>query len=188
MVLSLAAVNRNRRAVGERLYEIASLFREIGMTFERCQPQDNSAFHLRQALEQMQCKHCHNFQRCVERGMRTSLDRLIAVGRLKGKVNLMDLPGELSSACVDCGGLLYAINQTLEEYKRCAEELENARIGRKLLAEQALGVSEILRDLALEQSEELHYAEEETAFRMRLPSVGFYVPNSFYTAKTAVLP
>ena len=47
-----------------------------------------------------------------------------------------------------CAGLLFALNRLLAHYRGAAQESESARESRRLLAEQAHGVSEILRDIA----------------------------------------
>lgn len=177
--LPLVAINRNRRAVGERLYEVSALFREIGTAFERNLPQNRSFLSVREAVERSLCRQCPDYQRCTQSGVRTHLDGMIAVGCSKGKVTLIDLPTETASSCTNCAGLLLTLNRQLEEYKRHAEELESARIGRTLLAEQAHGVSEILRDLALEQSEELHFADTETRLASALASRGILCPELF---------
>ena len=50
--------------------------------------------------------------------------------------------------------------------------MDAARAGRRLLAEQAHGVSEILRRIALEQSEEYSFSEEESVVTSALAQAG----------------
>ncbi len=170
--LPRVAINRNRRAVGERLYEVSALFREIGQAFSVEREDDSAVALLQERLTGVLCRECNNRTRCTQSGVYEAIQRLIAVGCAKGKVSLVDLPESLSSACRNSTGMLFALNQQLVEYRRYAAEMENARAGRKLLAEQALGVSEILKNLALEQSEEYAFSHEEEALERALAGAG----------------
>lgn len=165
------AINRNRRAVGEQLYEVSSLFREIETAFT-AEGEKAQGVHFKEKLVACLCSSCPNRRKCRETGMYESFDKLIAVGKAKGKVNLIDLPQELSASCRNSAGLLFALNKLLEDYKRMERELEAAKAGRKLLAEQAHGVSEILKDIALEQSEEFAFSDEERILSNALSAAG----------------
>lgn len=50
---------------------------------------------------------------------------------------------------------MFTLNALLSEYRKSWLEAENASAGKRLLAEQARGVSTILKNLALEQSSPL---------------------------------
>ncbi len=153
------AVNRSRRAVGEQLYEVSALFREIESALALDSGYD-PAEGLRGKIYSSLCASCRNRRSCGDT-LAAELDKLIAVGKAKGSVNLIDLPLALSSKCVNTTGLLFCVNKHLAAYTRVATELETAREGRMLLARQAHGVSEILKNMALEQSEEYVFTEEE---------------------------
>ncbi len=155
------AVNRNRRAVGEQLFEVSALFREIESAFDWKDSGDASPQKLRAKLMESLCDSCPRRGECERSGLGAALDKLIAVGMAKGKVNLIDLPVSLSKMCSGPSGLLFALNQILAEHGRVLGEIERAREGRMLLARQAHGVSEILRDIALSQSEEYAFSNEE---------------------------
>lgn len=166
------AVNRNRRAVGERLYEVSALFREIECAFEAGERENISQAEIRTKLTNTLCALCPNRRKCAGSDMQESLDKLIAVGCAKGRVNLIDLPADISAVCSNSAGLLFALNKQLAEYRRVYEEMESARAGRHMLAEQARGVSEILKDLALEQSEEFAFSDEEETLSRALAAEG----------------
>lgn len=170
--LPRVAVNRNRRAVGEQLYEVSALFREIECAFGGEEARDNAALRLRGKLTETICASCSHRRKCAEAGIEDGLDKLIAVGMAKGRVNLIDLPVEITSRCDNSAGILYALNKILTDYSRYVREVEAAREGRKLLAEQAHGVSMILRDIALEQSEEYSFSGEEQALAAALAAEG----------------
>ncbi len=166
------AINRNRRAVGEQLYEVSALFREIETSFRMQNAPDRSPLQLREKLIASLCAACPNRRKCRETDIYESFDKLIAVGVAKKRVNLIDMPVEISSLCRNSAGLLFALNRLLAEYSKSAAEFEAAREGRLLLAEQAHGISEILRELALEQSEEYVFSEGEKALSDALLSAG----------------
>ena len=166
------AINRNRRAVGEQLYEVSSLFREIETAFDFKDPPDRAGAQLCDKLVAALCTGCGNRRKCEMARMRESMEKLIAVGRCKGRVNLIDLPAELSAQCVNSAGMLFALNKHLADYRRYMSEIEAAREGRRLLAEQAHGVSDILRDIALEQSEEYVFSDEEQTLATALAQAG----------------
>lgn len=179
------AINRNRRAVGEQLYEVSALFREIEGAFSCAEREDRSAIQLREAVIAKLCAKCPDKNRCAKGGAAEGMDKLIAVGRAKGKVNLIDLPSDLTSMCGNCAGLLFVLNKELDDYRRYSSEMEAARAGRKLLAEQAHGISEILRDLALEQSEEYSFSEEEARLSRALSAAGILSTEIFLYGEDA---
>ncbi|MBR7186304.1 MAG: SpoIIE family protein phosphatase [Clostridia bacterium] len=155
------AVNRARRAVGEQLYEVSALFREIENSFQTVDTPDDSAKQIRGKLTDALCTHCPNLRSCEEHRLYDNLDKLIAVGKAKGKANFIDLPSELSARCSNTSGLLFVLNKQLADYTHLALQLDCAREGRRLLAKQAHGVSEILKEIALEQSAEYVFSDEE---------------------------
>ncbi len=170
-VLPRVAINRNRRAVGEQLYEVSALFREIGNSFlEEDEPA--APAYVRDSLVEAVCKSCPRRKACHSSPLYEDLLRLIAVGCAKGKVSLVDLPETVAGDCPNSAGILFTLNQRLVEYRRYMNELDNARAGRRLLSEQALGVSEILRNIALEQSEEYAFSQEEDAIQKALAAAG----------------
>ncbi len=166
------AINRNRRAVGEQLFEISALFREIETAFRTEDAPDDAGARIREKLISNLCSSCPNRRKCREMHIPDSMDKLIAVGKAKGRVNLIDLPADLSSACNNTAGLLFALNKQLAEYRRYACEVQAAREGKRLLADQARGISEILRDIALEQSGEYAFTDEEARLSAALASAG----------------
>lgn len=174
--LSRIAINRNRALIGEQLYEISAVFREIQSTFlalGTTEAEEGAKEYIQGCVIDNVCKRCTQYKLCKQKGTMQGFKKLIDVGCLKGKVNLMDVPKSLASECINQSGIMYAVNQQIVEYRKYMTEMENAKSGRLLLAGQAQGVSEILRNLALEQSEPLKlYTEKEKALSMALLSVG----------------
>ena len=174
--LSRIAINRNRAAVGEQLFEIAGVFREIQATFSALgttEAEENAKEYMRGKVLHETCKSCASYAVCKKKGVFADFSLLVDVGCQKGKVNLMDVPNRLADACINPSGVLYALNRQIGEYRKYMTEMENAANGRALLAGQAQGVSEILKNIAVEQSEPLKiYTDKERALTTALLRVG----------------
>lgn len=174
--LSRVAINRNRAAIGAQLFEISAVFREIQSTFSALSVSDSEngvREYIRACVTEESCKVCPRYQECAKKDVAQDLEKLVEIGCLKGKVNLIDLPKNLSDICVNQSNILYAVNRQLGDYRKYVLDAENAASGRTLLARQAQGVSEILRNLALEQSEPLRiYTEKERALNTALLGAG----------------
>ncbi|MBQ8308607.1 MAG: SpoIIE family protein phosphatase [Clostridia bacterium] len=174
--LSRIAINRNRAAIGEQLFEISSVFREIQTTFAALgttEAEEGAKEYIRGLVKEETCKTCPQYRACGRKGVFDELGKLIDVGCLKGKANLIDVPSRLAEVCVNQSGVLYAVNRQIGDYTKYMTETENAAAGRALLAGQAQGVSEILKTLAIEQSEPLRiYTDKERALNIALLSVG----------------
>lgn len=170
------AINRNRAAIGEQLFEISAVFREIQTTFSSLgstEAQDGAKAYIHGCVKESVCKRCANYRSCIQKGLDESLTKLIEVGAAKSRVSLIDVPQDLSAVCVNQSGLLYDINRRLGDYRKYMLETENAADGRNLLAGQARGVSEILKNIALEQSAPLNvYTEQEKRLDIALLKVG----------------
>ncbi|MBQ8322475.1 MAG: SpoIIE family protein phosphatase [Clostridia bacterium] len=174
--LSRVAINRNRAAIGKQLYEISAVFREIETTFSALgtnEAEEGAKEYIRGCVVEEACKTCPQYRVCMRKDLTLELDKLVGVGCLKGKTSLIDVPKRLADMCINQSNVLYAVNRRIGEYKKYMLETENAASGRALLAGQAQGVSEILRNLALEQSEPLHiYTEKERALNVALLGAG----------------
>lgn len=174
--LSRLAINRNRAAIGEKLFEISSVFREIEATFHSLNTDDaqkNAQDYIKNTLLERVCGRCSECELCKKAKADEGIEKLIEVGLLKTRASLIDIPRSLADVCVRQSDLLYYLNKQLVDYKTKMLEAENAASGRSLLAGQAQGVSEILRSLALEQSEPLHiYTDKERAFNIALLGAG----------------
>lgn len=174
--LSRVAINRNRFTVGKQLFELSSLFRDIENTFTSLgdnEAETSAKEYIRTCVIEESCKNCPQLRTCTRQECLDEIDKLVHVGCLKGKANLIDVPKRLADVCINQSNLLYAVNRHLIDYRKYMTETENAASGRALLARQAQGVSEILRNLALEQSEPLRlYTDKERAFHIALLKVG----------------
>ena len=152
-VLPDTAVERNRRRTGEKLYRISEVFREIECAFESLDEEVNDAASRGRMLTELKekcCKNCERAKRCARTDVYLGFKKLIDAGCVKGKVNLIDLPSEVTLNCSNPTDLLVKLNSLLAEYRRFMLEAENAKSGRHLLADQAHGVAEVMKNCAVE--------------------------------------
>ena len=175
--LSRIAINRNRAAIGEQLFEISGVFREIQTTFSALgdtQAEDGAKEYIRGCVIEQVCKKCPQYAECLRReGGRGSLNTLIDVGCMKGRVSLIDIPSAMAKVCVRQSDVLYSVNRQIGDFRKYMLETENAANGRSLLANQAQGISEILRNIALEQSEPLKiHQDQERALNVAMLKAG----------------
>jgi stage II sporulation protein E len=174
--LSRIAINRNRAAIGEQLFEISGVFREIQTTFtslSSVKAEEGAKEYIRGCVSENVCKSCTNYRACLLKGAEKGLDNLIDVGCAKGKTSLIDIPSQLAEICINQSDLLYAVNHQIGDYRKYMLESENAGTGRQLLASQAQGVSEIIKNIALEQSEPLNiYSDKEKSLNIAFLKAG----------------
>ncbi len=174
--LSRIAINRNRSTIGEKLFELSSVFREIECTFSALgtnEAEQGAKEYIRGCVMEEVCKNCKEYRSCLRNNIQFELDKVIDAGCLKGRTSLLDLPQPFAQVCLNQSNILNSINRQLQDYKRYMTETENASCARALLAKQAQGVSEILKNLALEQSEPLRiYTDKEKQLNVALLSAG----------------
>ncbi len=152
-LLPQTAMERNRRKTGEKLYRISEVFREIECAFMALDEEINDASSrekMQKELLEKCCKTCERSRRCELSNVSSGMKKLIDAGCLKGRVNLIDLPSEITVNCSHPADVLNCLNGILAEYRKYVSDIENARSGRKLLAEQAKGVSEVMKGCAVD--------------------------------------
>ncbi len=156
-------INRNRLKLSGRLYEISSVFSEMANAFNAFKKnsitEDNAKKIMQRQILDSTCKDCEYHARCkrVENSINEGVSKIIDIGFAKGKLSLIDLPKELSDHCLRPNNILYGLNKLLADFRSYAIENANLNCGRDMIASQALGVSEILRGLALETGTQLKY-------------------------------
>ncbi|HAC10412.1 MAG TPA: hypothetical protein DCE65_00965, partial [Clostridiales bacterium] len=128
-------------AVGEQLFEISSIFREIRSAFTALSSSDSKAGakeFMCKCVSDGVCGKCPGYSECYRQNdIKTQIEKLVEIGCIKGRVSLIDISEKLASACRDQSGLLFAVNKQLADYRKFAIEAENAACGRELLSRQA---------------------------------------------------
>ncbi len=181
-VLTETAVVRARRATSEKLYRISEVFREIECAFFSLDENvDEQAVRSRMFVELKEkcCNNCERCKRCERTNVYTGFSRLIDAGCIKGKVNLIDLPSEMTVNCARPADVLNELNLLLTEYRRCMTENENAKSGRKMLAEQARGVSEVMKSCAVDLSRMQSYTGAAEGIKHALSAHGISCPEVY---------
>lgn len=181
-VLPETAVMRSRRRTGEKLYRISEVFREIECAFTALDENINDEAARARMLEELKekcCKNCERAKRCGLSNVYSGFKRLIDAGCVKGKVNLIDLPSEITVNCSRPSDVLARLNGVLSEYRRYMTENENARSGRTLLAEQARGVSEVMKSCAVDLSRVQSFDGQAENVKKALSAQGVCCPEVY---------
>lgn len=182
-VLPDTAVERSRRRTGEKLYRISEVFREIECAFNALDDDINDAAARKRMLEELKekcCKNCERAKICAKTNVYSGFKKLIDSGCIKGKANLIDLPSEVTVNCSNPTDLLVRLNSLIAEYRRFMTEAENAKSGRILLADQAHGVAEVMKNCAVELSRtSREYVDLEKEIKNKLSTQGISCPELY---------
>ncbi len=176
------AINQNRNLLSNKLFDLSSVFLEIANSFNLLKKQnvneDSAKNIMQKEILSCVCKQCINYDKCKrnEKAISLAIGTMIDIGFAKGKLSLIDLPTELSRCCIHPNNLLYGLNKMLAEYRAKLIENANLGVGRDLIASQAIGISEILRSLALESGSLLKFNNKlEKALMNNLFKAGFII-------------
>ena len=179
-LLDGTAVMRSRKRTGDRLFRISELFREIECAFMALDESVDDSSARERMLIQLKdrcCSKCERTKKCEKTAVYSGFRRLIDAGCLKGKVNLIDLPSEVTTVCNAPSQVMTELNGILYEYRRFMTESENARSGRRLLADQAHGVAEVMKGCAVDLSRNPgQFTEGENAVKRALQTRGISCP------------
>ena len=156
-------INRNRLMLSNRLYELSGVFTEMASAFTSFgisqMTEEKAKLSFEKEIKASVCKNCENLLKCkkYEQEISIGIRKLLDIGFAKGKLSLIDLPRETGDHCIHPNDLLYGLNRMLAQFRAYALEKENVVSSREMLAAEASGVSEILKDLALESGALLKY-------------------------------
>lgn len=157
------SINRNRSMLSGRLYDLSGVFSEMASAFSIFNNNFPSDIKSKEIIEKQLysgvCSQCEHRSRCnqYEHSIKTGISKLVDIGFAKGKLSLIDLPKEIGDVCFHPNDILYFLNKLLADYRATLIERINVKNGRDLLAEEATGISEILRGLALETGTLIKY-------------------------------
>ncbi|MCD8373132.1 MAG: SpoIIE family protein phosphatase, partial [Clostridia bacterium] len=135
-------------------------------------------------LREKCCKNCPRRQKCEKTAVYTGFGKLIDTGTAKGKINIIDLPPDITQNCSAPGEIITQLNLLLADYRRYMTEAENARSGRILLADQAKGVSQVLKNCAVDLCKKTTAnGDNERAVKERLASTGIICPELYVSGE-----
>ncbi len=157
------SINRNRLMLSNKLYELSGVFTEMAGAFgafKRANLTDDGAREgIQKQILSSVCKNCDNYPNCKksERSLAFNLGKMTDIGFAKGKLSFIDLSKDVLDVCVHPNDILFAMNKLLADYRSYKLENANLASGRDIIAQEAVGVAEILRGLALETGALLKY-------------------------------
>ena len=182
-VLPDTAVERSRRRTGEKLYRISEVFKEIECAFNALDDDINDSATRQRMFDELKekcCKTCDRAKSCAKTNVYSGFRKLIDSGCIKGKVSLIDLPSEVTINCSNPTDLLLRLNGLIAEYRRFMTEAENAKSGRILLADQAHGVAEVMKNCAVELCRtSREFSDLEKALKNKFSTCGIACPELF---------
>ena len=174
-------INRNRSMLSNRLYEISTVFLEMGNIFNSFQrhvmSEEKARAHISERIDAEICRSCENYKRCRQKRAPSpaALEKLAEIGIAKGRVSFIDLPKEISEQCIHANNLIFFLNKQLAEYRSYILESMNMDVGRQMIGAQAIGISEILKGLAVETAQTLKMQSKlEKALSAALAQKGFF--------------
>ena len=157
------SINRNRVALSGRLYDLSAVFSEMASAFNSFNnnfpSEDKSKELIEKQLRDLVCKECAHNSRCKKYNdsLKIGFYKLVDIGFAKGRISLIDLPKEIGDVCFHPNDIIFSVNKSLADYRAIMLDRINIKNGRDLLASEAIGISEILRGLALETGTLIKY-------------------------------
>ena len=179
-LLPTTSEQRLRYETGEKLFKTSEVFREIECAFNNLDEALDDAALRGRMMEELKirlCGGCERKSKCAKTTVYAGFKRLLDSGCMKGKVSLVDLPQDVTVYCAHPADVIEKMNKLLADYRRLTIEAENARNGRKLLANQAKGIAEVLKGAAVDVSRErVSLAEPEKRLKEALAAGGISCP------------
>ena len=165
--LTKQTINRNRTILSDKLYDLSYVFKEISNSFEEFKKVELSETAvINTIIDDVYlnvCKKCDKNKICPlynaknDCNIKSYLEKLISIGLAKGKVTFMDAPEDLTKSCLELNPIMYSINKQITDYKTMLGERELMVESKDLIARQADGVAQMLKNLALSTSTTLKY-------------------------------
>lgn len=148
-------VNRTKTGICKRMNELAQVFEEMNVVYrgmiKGTLPEDEAKTLLADELANKVCANCPEKNMCNRnRNTRDVFEMLVECGFERGKVNLLDVPQYLVSKCGKINYLVSVLNQSIKSYKNYTHLVSNMDASRTLIADQLLGVNEMLKKLSNE--------------------------------------
>ena len=167
--LARQSINRNRLMLSNRLYELSGVFTEISSAFKNFNLNDMSEQDAKknicnQIITNL-CTNCTNKENChaTKRAKLDCIEKMIDIGFAKGRLSLIDMPKNLAEICSKASDVIYYSNRLIADYRSYCLDKQNVLGGRELLSEEADGVAQILRGLALEEGTTLNFQRKTEA-------------------------
>lgn len=172
-------INKNRRALQKRLYDLGQVFDDLGLVFLKMVSSTGGVKEnlgiLGGQVRRSNCESCHKRKECARfyTSIQDGIISLILLAYERGKVSLIDVPPVIAKNCVRLPIMLNFINTIVAEYKNSNQKESGLNSSRRLLSEQMTGIADIIGALANEMSEAVSFdTEQETALIEQLLYAG----------------
>ena len=188
-LLGEAAQKRVRRSAGQCASEVAQAFYELylamltGVSAGKAAGDQNVHAVFDRASDRV-CKHCVLCSQCWQRDYVTTLAALNDVTQpmlKRGRAELSDFPYHFASRCVRLPELMRAINSALFALRERQSLKQQEEENQNLLARQYAGITDILRQVSAEAS------QDYTAQPMREKQVRRYAAAFGWIDRVSVL-
>ena len=147
-------INKSRQKIFERLYEVNSVFKEMGQVYvsmnkKSIRPEDAVSFLFSNLTESV-CDNCKKKDLCPYYNLNSNtseIQNLISLALSRGKVSLVEVSPKLLSSCDKISLMINKINNSAKEYSDYAIINSGVSSSRYLIAEQLKGVREIISNV-----------------------------------------
>ncbi len=159
-------INKNRKNLCNRLYDLGDVFLELQKVFSKMitsnRDFDKSIPYLVTEVRRQHCSACPNRGKCLglNESINDAISNMLMYCYQRGKVSLIDVPPVLTTNCIRLTLLIGSVNMLINEYKSNIQSDNNLNSGRRLLAEQMSGIAEIIQSLAKEMGVEVSFDTE----------------------------
>ena len=156
-------LNRNRYAISNRLYELSGVFTEIGNALfsltKKTMGEDIAKEKIKKDILENVCENCEKKLVCKNKGALSGapFNKLLNIGFAKGKISFIDIPEEVSLNCHRLNDFIFCINRHLAEYRNYLISVDGYEKSKLLIANQTVGVADVLKGLAFETGQALKY-------------------------------
>ena len=173
------AINRDRIVLSGKLYEIASVFCEMSasmtMLGEKSFSEASVKATVTEEIRKDVCKNCKSQNLCNERFDGEDLYKIVSLGFAKGRLAVADLPKNMATNCVQPEKIVNKINYYISSLDKKLDEISSMERGRDLIKYQAVGLSEVLKGLAVSFGKQTEFNSAlEKAISDNLIKCGIY--------------
>lgn len=153
-IKNIYTIEKNQ--ITQRLNDLTSVFKEMNNVYRDMVKGNLSEDKAKQMLKEdvvMEiCNNCSSKDNCFRYNsfMENCINNFVDVSYEKKKAMLIDLPEYMSTNCIKINQLIMYLNNVLSVYLDYREAINNIDTSRVLIADQLLGVSNLLKALTSE--------------------------------------
>jgi len=150
-----SVVNRNREVLNHRVKTLGVIFEDMNRIFrnnaKKTLSKESMSETLIRGIKRNICENCPEKTRCFHSyltEMNNVFNELSDIAFEKGKINLLDLPPFLNTHCKNVTSIISNVNTQCAQFKRYSELVGNVDISKLLIADQFVGMSDIMKKLS----------------------------------------